>query len=173
MATITLPEAAFRLKKFAFLIDNMVINVMSLSLARAQMIATTVFMLPQSLTSPVHPRLLTRRSERLAKSIRIDRPRAFGLRFYGALLAGGMLAPYAAIHENGGTINHPGSHAKPGGVLAWHARDGEAVFARSTKPHTIEMPARPFLKPSVKAVLPFMAFNLERGVREIRSESGL
>lgn len=59
--------------------------------------------------------------------------------------------PYAAIHEFGGTINHPGG-------TAYFVRDGRAVFVskakddgsyRKTKPHAIPMPARPYLAPAI------------------------
>jgi phage gpG-like protein len=172
--TITLPEAAFRIRKFGYLVDNMVINVMTLTLRHAQGLASNVFMLPKSLTSPVDPYKLTKRTGRLASTLRIDRPRVFGNRFIGALMAGGAAAPYAGIHERGGTINHPGSRAKPGGTLAWTPRGGgDTVFARSTKAHTITIPARPFVKPSVVMSLPYLEDNLQRGVARIRSEAGL
>lgn len=65
-------------------------------------------------------------------------------------------APYAAVHEFGGTINHPGG-------TPYFMRDGKAVFVSKsgagafhglpvTKPHTIEMPARPFMRPSRDAL---------------------
>jgi HK97 gp10 family phage protein len=63
-------------------------------------------------------------------------------------------ARYAAIHEFGGTINHPGG-------TAYFFRDGKPVFvgARNaafwqlphTKPHPIPMPARPFMAPAARA----------------------
>lgn len=60
--------------------------------------------------------------------------------------------PYAAIHEYGGTIKHPGG-------TAYFVRDGRAVFVskakddgsyRKTKAHDIPMPARPYLNPAMK-----------------------
>jgi len=72
---------------------------------------------------------------------------------------------YAAIHEYGGTINHPGSRPKNGLALRWlnpgfqgplrTGRSGKViksetasafVFAKSTKPHKIVMPERSFMR---------------------------
>ena len=61
-------------------------------------------------------------------------------------------APYAAIHEFGGTINHPGG-------TPYFMRDGLAVFVGKsghgayhglplTKPHKITMPDRPYMRPA-------------------------
>ncbi|MDF0543336.1 HK97 gp10 family phage protein [Sphingobium sp. H39-3-25] len=63
-------------------------------------------------------------------------------------------APYAAIHEYGGTINHPG------GTAYFIGDDGMAVFVPDsnilstylprTKPHTIVMPERPYMRPALE-----------------------
>lgn len=61
-------------------------------------------------------------------------------------------APYAAIHEFGGTIDHPGG-------TPYFMRDGKPVFVSNsgqgafhtlpvTKPHKITMPERPYLRPA-------------------------
>lgn len=68
-------------------------------------------------------------------------------------------AEYAAIHEYGGTINHPG-----GTPYYIDSSTGLAVFVRKesgsrllganlpvTKPHTITLPARPFMGPTARA----------------------
>lgn len=63
------------------------------------------------------------------------------------------VVPYAAIHEFGGTIKHPG------GTPYFINEDGRAVFVsrangkdlRRTKPHTITIKARPYLKPGYEA----------------------
>lgn len=63
-------------------------------------------------------------------------------------------AKYAAIHEFGGTINHPGG-------TPYFMRDGMAVFVSNsghgafhnlpvTKPHDIVMPARPYMGPALQ-----------------------
>lgn len=64
----------------------------------------------------------------------------------------GTNSPYARIHEFGGTINHPGGTpyivTKDGAVFikketaARLISEGKTV--KYTKPHTINMPARPF-----------------------------
>jgi phage gpG-like protein len=61
-------------------------------------------------------------------------------------------APYAKIHEFGGTINHPGG-------TAYFMRDGKPVFVGkkasaafmhlpTTDPHDIPIPARPYMRPA-------------------------
>ena len=59
--------------------------------------------------------------------------------------------PYARIHEFGGTINHPGG-------TPYYIKDGELRFVRKangarfpkTKPHPIEIPARPYITPAME-----------------------
>lgn len=65
-------------------------------------------------------------------------------------------APYAAIQEFGGTINHPGG-------TPYFMRDGLAVFVSKsgygayhtlpvTEPHQITLPERPYMRPAVAKV---------------------
>jgi phage gpG-like protein len=62
------------------------------------------------------------------------------------------VVPYAAIHEFGGTINHPGG-------TPYRVIDGRTVFVRKsegkglrkTQPHEIKIPARPYLRPGYLA----------------------
>lgn len=69
-------------------------------------------------------------------------------------------ARYAAIHEFGGTIQHPGG-------TPYFIRDGKAVFVSKggygafhtlplTKPHAIVMPKRPYMKPARDKEKPFI-----------------
>lgn len=61
-------------------------------------------------------------------------------------------SPYGAIQELGGTINHPG------GTAYFIGDDGLAVFVSNdspaaatlprTKPHTITLPERPYMRPA-------------------------
>lgn len=70
-------------------------------------------------------------------------------------------APYAAIHEFGGTINHPGGTAffiRDGGEAVFVSNEAAARFASihgrelpRTKPHPIVMPARPYMAPAARA----------------------
>ena len=63
------------------------------------------------------------------------------------------VVPYARIHEFGGTINHPG------GTPYFIGADGKAKFVNKaagadlpkTKPHPIEIPARPYITPAMEA----------------------
>jgi len=61
-------------------------------------------------------------------------------------------SPYAAIHQHGGVINHPGgtnygfrtkADVKAGKVLFLKAGEGFMVLGK-TKPHEIEIPSRPW-----------------------------
>ena len=66
----------------------------------------------------------------------------------GKNLQYGSKLPYAAIHEFGGIINHPGSME----VQAWRGSKGELVVTRGTKPHPIPIPQRAYLNPALKAL---------------------
>lgn len=57
-----------------------------------------------------------------------------------ATVEAGAGLPYARIHHFGGIINHPGSDK-----LQVFQAGGKTVFAHGTKPHTIEMPRRPYM----------------------------
>lgn len=57
----------------------------------------------------------------------------------------GSKVPYAAIHEYGGTISHPGSSKRQAFVV-----DGRLVVTNFTKPHSIPIPKRPYLEPALR-----------------------
>lgn len=60
--------------------------------------------------------------------------------------------PYAAIHEFGGTIKHPGG--TPYRIINGRplfVRKSEGAGLRKTKPHDIKIPARPYLGPGMEA----------------------
>lgn len=62
--------------------------------------------------------------------------------------------PYARIHEYGGTINHPGGtpyKMVDGRIVFVNKRDGKDL--PKTKAHTIEIKARPYLRPGYDAFL--------------------
>jgi phage gpG-like protein len=52
---------------------------------------------------------------------------------------------YGLAHEFGATIQHPGSVARRAKALHWVAA-GQDVFAAWTRPHTIKLPERSFLR---------------------------
>lgn len=83
-------------------------------------------------------------------------------------------APYAAIQEFGGTINHPGG-------TPFFMRDGLAVFVGKsghgayhglpvTKPHKITLPDRPYMRPARdakrKEVADLVSAAVNRAVRQ-------
>jgi phage gpG-like protein len=96
------------------------------------------------------------RTGRLARSITTRRAGALRYQI-------GTNLEYAAIHEFGGTINHPGGTAF---MSVGNSRIGAVVFVsnkaakemekatgqklRRTAPHTISMPKRPFLIPTIQ-----------------------
>ncbi len=53
---------------------------------------------------------------------------------------------YAAIHEYGGTIKHPGSDK----FQAWTDGYGGWIYAHKTKPHLIPMPERSYLRSTLE-----------------------
>lgn len=55
---------------------------------------------------------------------------------------------YGRIHEYGGTINIPEIVASKAKALHF-VMGGKDVFAKSVRAHTITIPARPFLRPSL------------------------
>lgn len=63
-------------------------------------------------------------------------------------------APYAAIQEYGGVINHPGGTAyfiKPGGMAAFVPDSSIlSTYLPRTKPHEIVLPARPYMRPALE-----------------------
>lgn len=68
----------------------------------------------------------------------------------------GSSVVYAAIHEYGGSINHPGGTAYMGipngkGLVTFLKKAGTYPSeAKFTKPHKITMPARPYLAPAIE-----------------------
>lgn len=83
-------------------------------------------------------------------------------------------APYAAIQEFGGTIQHPGG-------TPYFMRDGKPVFVSNrgagafhnlpkTKPHEITLPSRPYIRPArdnkIKEINKLFADAIESLVKE-------
>lgn len=71
----------------------------------------------------------------------------------GFVIDYGSKLPYAAIHEYGGAINHPGGTPfffKNGELRFVRKRHPLAAKLPKTKPHVINMPARPYLTPALE-----------------------
>jgi len=81
------------------------------------------------------------------------------------------VVPYAAIHEYGGTIKHPGGtpYVNIGGRTLFVRKENADKNMRTTKPHNIEMPARPYLRPGFAA---FSKQQIPRLLDRIRKELG-
>lgn len=72
-------------------------------------------------------------------------------------------ARHAAIQELGGTINHPGGQPyfiKDGEFIPVSKNSPAASRLPKTKPHTITLPERPYMRPAAKK-------NQARGVRKM------
>ena len=85
----------------------------------------------------------------------------------------GTNVEYAAIHEYGGVIKHPGGTAyipQPGG--AWWVRNDNPLAAKlpRTKAHDITMPKRPYLAPALASmkqeIIDGMQAALKRGMEK-------
>lgn len=65
--------------------------------------------------------------------------------------AAGTNVSYARIQEFGGTINHPGGTAYLtfGGKAVFIKNENAKPGMRRTKPHTITLPPRPFMRPAL------------------------
>ena len=71
-------------------------------------------------------------------------------------------APYAVIHEYGGTIKHPGGtpyFINSEGMAVFVSNTGQGAFhgLKKTKPHDIKMPERPYMRPAAKKMKPVVA----------------
>lgn len=86
-------------------------------------------------------------------------------------------APYAAIQEFGGTINHPG------GTPYFPGSDGKARFVSNsgygafhtlpkTKPHKITLPERPYMRPAAKKERPKAVKRIVDAVNKVIRENG-
>jgi phage gpG-like protein len=66
--------------------------------------------------------------------------------------AAGTNVEYAKIHEFGGVINHPGGTAyiMVGGRFQPVRNENAKPWMKRTKPHAINMPARPFMRPALR-----------------------
>lgn len=85
-------------------------------------------------------------------------------------------APYAAIHEYGGTINHPG------GTPFFIGKDGKPRFVSKggigashnlpvTKPHKITLPERPYMRPALLKTKPEIVALVKRAVKSAVDEA--
>ena len=68
-------------------------------------------------------------------------------------------APYAVIHEYGGTIKHPGGtpyfiNSEGKAVFVSNAGQGAFHGLKKTKPHDIKIPERPYMRPASKKMRP-------------------
>ena len=139
-----------KLKMFDAAADGAVVAGVNDGLKYALRVAVTQTMITGGgKHAPVNSTKLTVRSGNLRRDIRVVPAKKEGEVFIGGLEAGGSGGvPYAAIHEFGGTIKHPGTF-----MISYpmHWKKGtQDVFAMRVKAHDIKMPARPYMGPALK-----------------------
>ncbi len=66
----------------------------------------------------------------------------------------GTALKYARIQEFGGVIHLPRIVPKRGRALHWKNKQGQDVFARSVRAHTVRLPPRPYFRPGIALALP-------------------
>lgn len=86
---------------------------------------------------------------RLKSTIRGTGPYRQGVNYVVGLTAGSTSVRYARIQEFGGTIKHPGASGK---LQVFEVR-GQVVFTMYTRPHSIKIPARPYIRPALKQAI--------------------
>lgn len=136
-------------------------------------LARTTFILSGGKGATVDGARLTSRSGKLRRSIQIVPVTLGGTGALGIKTGLETTSKYGAIHEYGGTINHPGSKPRKASVLHWINPAGKSVFAMSTRPHTIRIPKRPYIGPALKLGQPHLmatiAAQLKRDFRTVLS----
>lgn len=127
---------------------------------------------PSKPGTPPHIRTGTLRRSIDQETYRIPKgPNAFV--FVGRI---GSNLNYARIHELGGTINHPGGspYIVIGGKAKWikkataRGRDG----VQYSKPHTIKMPPRPYLRPALASQIKKIRASIQAAALRARQKTG-
>lgn len=96
----------------------------------------------------------------------------------------GLSLRYAAIHEYGRTIHHPGSSKfqawlNTGEGFSFSSKTGNIgkrdqqtwIYTRGTKPHDIVMPERSYLRSSLRELQPWAFQTVREAVREALGQS--
>lgn len=73
---------------------------------------------------------------------------------------------YAAIHEFGGTVHVPAMRPIHAKALHWIGEGGEDVFAMSTRPHTVNIPERSYLRSALADLRPAILAALRRAIQK-------
>jgi phage gpG-like protein len=94
-------------------------------------------------------KVLSKKTGRLAGSIRekVDARKAG--RIVGLIWTDVVYAP---AHEYGAKIKHPGSQARKAKALHFTYK-GKEVFCKSTRPHSITLKPRPFMRPAARQAI--------------------
>jgi len=103
--------------------------------------------------------VLNKRTGRLISSLRQEM-RESPTEIYGRVWMDMAVAPYARIHEYGGTIKHPGSNK----FQAWQGPTGW-VYTHRTRPHDIPIPERSYLRSALDTMRDQVVAELTRAVR--------
>jgi hypothetical protein len=152
----TLREAASALRKFDRESRALYLRVADAGSKMAVRLSVTKYMEGKGSgknASPANPPPgpLGIRSGDLRRTVKIIPARYRGSIVHGGIAAGSPKVLYARIHEQGGTIHHPGSVGK----LQVFQAGGKTIFATRTKPHAIRIPARPYLRPAALEAQPW------------------
>lgn len=164
--TYTPSQAADRLKQFAFAVEQIITADFVKALVEARRLATEVYMVRGPKNAPPRPDKLTRRSGRLARSVKILRVRRVGKAWIGGLEAGNANVQYAG-HEYGMKTGPHVINPLRGRVLSWRGPSGP-VFARRVNHPGSNIPARPYIRPSLTDVVKALSGTLEKDIAAAR-----
>lgn len=190
MATVTIAEGARRLRGLWFKLEQIALREAQLGLVRARRRATTVYMLRGPKDAAPNPSKLTIRTGALARSVKVVPARRLNDMIVGGLEAGGLNVPYAAIHEFGGRTRAHTIEPLKGVALRWRGigpalppsssrgrarialvnqgklaagAGGFFVFAKMVHHPGSNIPARPYMTPSLNDELPSIREGIEAG----------
>lgn len=85
--------------------------------------------------------------------------------YTGRVFSSGV--PYAAIHEYGGIIDHPGSNL----LQVFRAPDGKMVFTMFTRPHQIPIPERSYMRSSLNEMRDEIVARLTQATKNAANEA--
>jgi phage gpG-like protein len=127
----------------------------------------TIVTLTQALAATVRAKLsggvLQMRTGALFRSIKSEMVENTAT-IYGRVYSDGVR--YAAIHEFGGTIQHPGSSK----FQAWQGAEGW-IYTHFTRPHAIPIPERSYLRSSLAEMRDDIVDRLTEAVRSAAREA--
>jgi phage gpG-like protein len=167
---INISRAEQLLRQHAYRREQAWYAAITAGLVRARARAATFWMPQASPTAAPRGDKLSRRSGKLAATIRVVPPRKRGNDLVWGLTAGSSSVPYARIHEFGGKTRPHRIEPKNGNALRWFAGRGNPVFARFVNHPGSKIPARPYMRPAVNEQVRSIAADFRRMGRAITRE---